>query len=100
MQYIRTQYADPLTGPIRNTDTEYAIRRPAHGSNTEYGYGIRNTQTHPRAHNTEYGYRIRNTQTHPRAHKYEIGNTDIRNIRIQNTQTRSPVRHIRIRNTH
>ena len=49
IQRANTQYA------IRNTDTQSAIRRPAHGSNTEYGYAIRNTQTRLRA---QYGMRI------------------------------------------
>ena len=41
----------------RCTDTQYATHRPAHGygPNTEYGYGISNTQTHSQVHNTEYG---------------------------------------------
>ena len=82
------QDADPptVTGPIRNTDTEYvteyAIRRPTHGS-TIYGirmYGIRNTQTRSPVLNTEYGYAIRNTQTRSPVTGPQNG------IRIQNTQ--------------
>ena len=46
--------------PIRNTDTQYAIRNTPQSANTQYGYAIRNTKHTSKC---QYAIRIRNPQS-------------------------------------
>ena len=80
MHRRNTQYAARLTLPIRNTQTQYAIRRPPHTAHTQYTNAIRNTQ--PAAQ-----LPVRNAQT-----RYALRSPPQVSLLIRNTQYANTMR--------